>query len=115
LIGHTHRALHVFAALALVLGAKVTWAQDGYAAKIDQLATQVEKRVIEWRHQIHQNPELGNREFNTAKLVAEHLRSIDFDEVHTQVGKTGVIGVLKGGSHGDKVIALRADMDAFPV
>ena len=73
----------------------------------------IEQKVIDWRRDIHQNPELGNREFKTATLVAKHLRSLGM-EVKTEVGVTGVIGVLKGGLPGP-VVALRADMDALPV
>ena len=73
----------------------------------------IEQKVIDWRRDIHQNPELGNREFRTAALVAKHLRSLGM-EVKTEVGVTGVIGVLKGGLPGP-VVALRADMDALPV
>jgi len=73
----------------------------------------IEQKVIDWRRDIHQNPELGNREFRTATLVAKHLRSLGM-EVKTEVGVTGVIGVLKGGQPGP-VVALRADMDALPV
>ena len=73
----------------------------------------IEQKVIDWRRDIHQNPELGNREFRTAALVAKHLRSLGM-EVKTEVGVTGVIGVLKGGQPGP-VVALRADMDALPV
>ena len=70
-------------------------------------------QLIEWRRDIHQHPELGNREFRTSKMVAEHLRSLGI-EVTTEVAHTGVVGVLKGGLPGP-VIALRADMDALPV
>lgn len=73
----------------------------------------IEQKVIEWRRDIHQNPELGNREFRTAAMVAKHLQSLGM-EVKTNVGITGVIGVLKGGLPGP-VVALRADMDALPV
>ena len=73
----------------------------------------IEQKVIDWRRDIHQNPELGNREFRTATLVAKHLRSLGM-EVKTEVGVTGVIGVIKGGLPGP-VVALRADMDALPV
>jgi len=73
----------------------------------------IEQKVIDWRRDIHQNPELGNREFRTATLVAKHLRSLGM-EVKTEVGVTGVVGVLKGGLPGP-VVALRADMDALPV
>ena len=75
--------------------------------------SQVENKVIEWRRDIHQNPELSNREFKTAEKVANHLRSLGI-EVQTGVAHTGVVGVLKGGQDG-KVVALRADMDALPV
>lgn len=74
---------------------------------------EVEQKVIDWRRDIHQNPELGNREFRTAALVAKHLQSLGI-EVQTKVGVTGVVGVLKGGQPGP-VVALRADMDALPV
>ena len=74
---------------------------------------EIEQKVIDWRRDIHQNPELGNREFRTAALVAKHLQSLGI-EVQTKVGITGVVGVLKGGQPGP-VVALRADMDALPV
>ena len=81
---------------------------------VAQGATEVETRVIAWRRDIHQNPELGNREFRTAALVADHLRALDLDLVTTGVAHTGVVGVLRGGRPGP-VVALRADMDALPV
>jgi amidohydrolase len=87
--------------------------KDSLATEIDQRAAAVESKVIAWRRDIHQNPELGNREVRTAKLVAEHLRGLGL-EVQTEVAHTGVVGLL----HGDKpgpVVALRADMDALPV
>jgi amidohydrolase len=70
-------------------------------------------KVVTWRRDIHQHPELGNREFRTAKLVADHLRSLGI-EVQTEVAHTGVVGVLRGGKPGP-VVALRADMDGLPV
>lgn len=73
----------------------------------------VESRVVTWRRDIHQHPELSNQEFRTGKLVAEHLQRLGL-EVKTGVARTGVVGVLKGGKPGP-VIALRADMDALPV
>jgi amidohydrolase len=73
----------------------------------------IEPKVIEWRHHFHQNPELSNREFKTAEKIAKHLRSLGL-EVQTGVGKTGVVGILKGDTPG-RVVALRADIDALPV
>lgn len=73
----------------------------------------IEPKVIEWRHDIHQNPELSNREFKTAEKIAAHLKSLGM-EVETGVAHTGVVGVLKGDRPG-KVVALRADIDALPV
>lgn len=81
--------------------------------KIVQAADKIESRCIAWRRDIHQNPELGNNEFRTAKLVADHLRSLGI-EVKEKVGKTGVVGILKGDKPGP-CIGLRADMDALPV
>ena len=77
------------------------------------ISKNIEAKVIQWRHEIHQNPELSNREFKTAEKVAAHLRSLGMD-VQTGVAHTGVIGLLKGRRPG-KVLALRADMDALPV
>ena len=84
------------------------------AAQIDAAAQAAEARLIAWRRDFHANPELGNREFRTAGIVAEHLRALGFDEVRTGVAHTGVVGLLKGGLPGP-VVALRADMDALPV
>jgi amidohydrolase len=83
-------------------------------ARIAEVADQLEPKVVAWRRDFHQNPELGNRETRTAKIVADHLRALGFDEVTEQVAHTGVVGTLKGGRPGP-VVALRADMDALPV
>ncbi|MEP6788521.1 MAG: amidohydrolase [Acidobacteriota bacterium] len=83
------------------------------SAEINAAAAKVLPQVIEWRRFLHQHPELGNREFNTARLVAEQLRKLGI-EVKTGIAKTGVVGILKGGLPGP-VIGLRADMDALPV
>ena len=80
---------------------------------VDPAVASVNQDVIDLRHTIHQNPELGNMEVKTAALVADRLKALGI-EVRTQVGKTGVVGVLKGGLPGP-VVALRADMDALPV
>lgn len=81
--------------------------------EIEAATAKIMPQVIEWRRHIHQNPELGNREFQTAKYIEAHLRKLGID-VKTGVAKTGVVGVLKGGSAGP-VIGLRADMDGLPV
>ncbi len=81
--------------------------------QLDPLIDQVEAKVIDWRRYFHQHPELSNREFNTAKVIKEHLISLGI-EVHTGIAHTGVVGILRGGKPG-KVVALRADMDALPV
>lgn len=82
-------------------------------AAIDAAADKIEPRTIAWRRDFHEHPELGNREFRTSKIIADHLRSLGL-EVHERVGKTGVVGILRGAYPGP-VIGLRADMDALPL
>jgi metal-dependent amidase/aminoacylase/carboxypeptidase family protein len=82
-------------------------------ARLDSAVSALEDQVIEWRRDIHQHPELGNRETRTADLVKEHLTRLGY-EVRTRVAHTGVVGILRGARPGP-VIALRADMDALPV
>ena len=84
------------------------------AARIDAAAAALHAQLIAWRRDFHAHPELGNREFRTASIVAEHLRALGLDEVRTGVAHTGVVGVLRGALPGP-VVALRADMDALPV
>jgi len=81
--------------------------------KIETAINRIEPQCIAWRQEIHKHPELGNREVNTAKLVADHLRKLGI-EVKEGVAKTGVVGILRGGKPGP-CVALRADMDALPV
>lgn len=81
--------------------------------KTTAAADKIEPKCIEWRKDLHMNPELGNREFRTSKIIATHLKSLGID-VKEGVAKTGVIGILKGGKPGP-CIALRADMDALPI
>jgi amidohydrolase len=85
-----------------------------FDAAIAAATDKIEARVVAWRRDFHQNPELGNREVRTAHIVAEHLRALGFDGVQEKVAHTGVVGVLKGGLPGP-VVALRADMDGLPV
>jgi len=93
------------------------WAQapagSPLSPEIERLAKEVESRMIEWRRDFHQNPELSNREFRTSKIVAEHLQKLGL-EVKANVARTGVVGILRGQKD-SPVVALRADMDALPV
>jgi amidohydrolase len=98
--------------LAIIISGNAS-AQKLNEAYIQQAADKVESKCISWRRDLHQNPELGNREFRTAKIVADHLRSLGMI-VQENVAHTGVVGILKGGKPGP-VIALRADMDGLPV
>lgn len=103
--------------ILLALCAVLPIAQPLRAQQFDRrIADAVERilpQIVEIRHRIHQNPELGNREFETARLIAQHLRALGF-EVDTGIAHTGVVGVLRGGRPGP-VVAVRADMDALPV
>jgi amidohydrolase len=101
------------AALALAVPSASAQPAGGLAARIDQEAQRVTRQILELRHQIHRNPELSNREIETAALVADHLRSLGL-EPRTGIAKTGVTALLKGGKPGP-LVAVRADMDALPV
>ena len=96
--------------LLLLIGASAKAQIDQRIFKDIEL---IESQVIDWRHYFHENPELSNREFNTADKIAAHLKSLGM-EVQTGVAKTGVVGLLKGNDPG-KVVALRADIDGLPV
>ncbi|MDH5609512.1 MAG: amidohydrolase [Cyclobacteriaceae bacterium] len=103
-----------FLLFCLLISGMASLAQPAkVSSKANELAVKTEQKMIDWRHDIHQNPELSNREFNTAEKIATHLRSLGI-EVQTGVAKTGVVGILKGAKPGP-VIGLRADMDALPV
>ena len=93
--------------------AQTTTQKDQQKIKVSQAADKLEQKVIAWRRDFHEHPELGNNEVRTAGIVAKHLKSLGI-EVRTGVAKTGVVGILKGGKPGP-VVALRADMDALPV
>lgn len=81
--------------------------------EIEAATSKLMPQIVGWRRHIHQNPELGNREFQTAKYIESHLRKLGL-EVRTGIAKTGVVGILKGSQPGP-VIGLRADMDGLPV
>ena len=104
--------ISVFIVVCLLFGFAGHAEESGH--KLDDAFASVESKVIGWRRDIHQNPELGNREFETARKIVEHLEGLGFDEVRTGIAHTGVVGILKGGRPGP-TIALRADMDALPV
>jgi len=101
--------------LAIALGVLMSTAAatPSLEQRIDDAAARVESKVIACRRDIHEHPELGNREVRTTKLVADRLRALGI-EVKENVAHTGVVGLLRGGKPG-RVVALRADMDALPV
>ena len=99
--------------LPLLLLSGTVFGQSKLRPSIDQKAASIETKVIDWRRDIHQHPELGNEETRTAKMVADHLRSLGI-EVQEGVATTGVVGILRGGKP-VPMVALRADMDALPV
>lgn len=103
--------MRAIAAIVLLAAPVASAAQ--VASPLDGAIARIAPWAIETRHTIHRNPELGNREFETAKLIAAHLRSLGM-EVKTGVAHTGVVGILKGGRPGP-LVAVRADMDALPV
>lgn len=100
----------------LILTSMQTAAQNDIVKLKEKAAAETEKiepKCIAWRRDIHEHPELGNRETRTSKLIADHLRKLGF-EVKEGVAKTGVVGILRGGKPGP-CIALRADIDALPI
>jgi amidohydrolase len=118
-MGRLKALLGAGVAAGVLIGSVPAYAQSADAVEpvsadeIRAAADAINAEVIAWRRDIHEHPELGNNEHRTAALVAEHLRSLGL-EVRTEVGVTGVVGVLRGGRPGP-VVALRADMDALPV
>lgn len=99
--------------LLIILLSYSIHAQYKMPNSIEDAIEKIEAKSISWRRDLHKNPELGNREFRTAKIIATHLKSLGM-EVKEGVAHTGVVGILKGSSPGP-VVALRADMDALPV
>ena len=123
-MNETRRAVRVSMSALLAccaLATSATYAQQApraaaaspLASELDKLAAAVEPELLEWRRYLHQHPELSNREIETAKYVAERLKSFGL-EPRTGVARTGVVALLKGGRPGP-VVALRADMDGLPV
>jgi len=98
----------IFLSLLISIGTQAQMKPD-----LDSQINDIESKVIDWRRDFHENPELSNREFKTAEKIAKHLESLGL-EVQTGVAITGVVGILKG-EHPGKVVALRADIDALPV
>lgn len=99
--------------LSISLLATLTASAQQLPATYPQLVKDITPKLVEWRRHFHQNPELSNREFKTGAFIADYLKSIGLD-VKTNVAKTGVVAILKGGKPGP-VVALRADIDALPV
>ena len=85
-----------------------------WESRVSDTTASINEKVVELRHHFHANPELGNREFETAAKIAEHLRSLGYENIQEGIAHTGVVAVLEGGKPGPTV-ALRADMDALPV
>jgi amidohydrolase len=107
------RVIMCFIAFFILFNSNINAQNPVLSDDLESLIANIEAQVIEWRRDIHQHPELGNREFRTAALVAEHLRALEI-EVETEVAHTGVVGLLRGGKPGP-VVLLRADMDGLPV
>ena len=115
MLRQSHNLLLFIVCTVLLLGGPVR-AQSvvpDLEQEIRQRAAQIEAKLIAWRRDFHEHPELGEQETRTASIVADHLRKLGL-EVKTGVAKTGIVGLLKGGKPGP-VVALRADMDALPV
>ena len=103
----------IFLQSLLIISTSSFAQNDALKNKANQSADKIESKVIAWRRDFHEHPELGNSEHRTAGIIAKHLQSLGI-EVKTGVAKTGVVGILKGGKPGP-VVALRADMDGLPV
>ena len=108
----THRMIF----FPIILLSTIVFAQNDNSTLKGKAATaadKIESKCIEWRRDFHQHPELGNNEKRTAAIVTAHLKKLGI-ETKEGVGKTGVVGILKGGKPGP-CIALRADMDGLPI
>ena len=112
------RKLLLLTAIVLATGQSPIFSQTAQpanplAADVEKISAEINPQVVAWRRDFHKNPELGNRETRTSKIIADELRKLGF-EVTTGVATTGVVGILRGGRPGP-VVALRSDMDALPV
>ncbi len=110
----SHSSLRLGCAVSLMYLLCVPGVATAQDSRVDAALARITPGIIEIRHHLHQNPELSNREFETAKLVADYLRRLGFERVDTGIAHTGVVAILEGGRPGP-VIAVRADMDALPV
>jgi len=113
LIAYTPRMKTAVIILSTIISTSCFAQKSALKNELSKLADGISDKVISWRRDFHQHPELGNHEFRTASIVAKHLQSLGID-VKTGVAKTGIVGILKGGKPGP-VVALRADMDGLPV
>lgn len=105
--------MKIILSLAFLASSICVFSQTDMRTRINDAANKIEQKVIDWRRDFHEHPELGNHEDRTAAIIAKHLQSLGI-EVKTGVAHTGVVGILRGGKPGP-VVALRADMDALPV
>src|SRR5688500_19037771 len=99
--------------ILLLFNLEVQSQKNQLTGGINDAAARIEARMISWRRDFHQHPELGNRESRTAKIIADHLRALGL-EVKENVGKTGVVALLKGSRPGP-CVGLRADIDGLPI
>ncbi|GGW69176.1 amidohydrolase [Alishewanella tabrizica] len=99
--------------LAALVFATLAYSPSSVTAEVIRISPELEQQVISWRRDLHQHPELSNREFRTAKVIAAHLEQLGL-RVQTGIAHTGVVAILDSGKPGP-VLALRADMDALPV
>jgi amidohydrolase len=111
-----HIAKFALAAAALLCAASASaqTAPAAFSPSVESAIQSVLPRMVAWRRDFHEHPELSYEEVRTSRVIAQHLRSLHLDEVRTGIARTGVVGVLRGGRPGP-VIALRSDMDALPV
>src|SRR5207244_1297653 len=101
------RRVRFYGALKEMSEWRATMGVSSLYAELDRRAGEVADQVVRWRHHLHAHPELSNREVNTAALIADQLRSLGLDEVRTGIAGHGIVGILRGGRPGERVVALR--------